>query len=62
MEKLNIWEGVLRRTEILQIPVEIKSKLEDFISSKIDEALTCKALYSAKIQDAGMYKDKKSTS
>lgn len=58
MEKPNLWEGVLHRTEVLQIPVTIKKKLEDFVSSKIDEALTCKALCSAKIQDAGKYKEK----
>lgn len=53
MEKSNIWQGILDETEVLQIPLQIKPKIEGYLLSKIDELLTCKALCSAKIQDAG---------
>lgn len=55
MEKPKIWEGVLSDAEIIQIPFQIKAKMEKFVTSKIDEAFTCKALCSGKIQDAGNF-------
>lgn len=54
MEKPNIFHGILHESEIQQIPMPVKTKLEDFLTCKIEEALTSKALHSAKIQDAGM--------
>ncbi|XP_063697306.1 nucleoprotein TPR [Culicoides brevitarsis] len=56
MEKPKILKEILREDEILQIPSPVRTKLEEFINSNIEEALTHKALCSATEKEQSLLK------
>lgn len=53
MDNSEVWKNVLNEQEKEQIPMQIKRKLEIYLVEKSNDVLSCKALCTTKLRDAG---------